>query len=142
MLSFEVLWPLALMALVPLIWLTGRRSSTNLGARHLALATALRTLTFVLLALALMQPVWRAGTREISIVYALDVSRSVAPDFVQSALDWIRRANREHAPAAARYVVFADRPMLLSDLDEVPKVAVTMDSSAPAGALQQGATNI
>lgn len=142
MLSFELLWPLALMALLPLIWLTARRSSTNLGVRHLALATALRTLTFVLLALALMQPVWHAGTREISVVYALDVSRSVAPDFVQSALDWIRRANREHAPAAARYIVFADRPTLLSGLDEVPKVAVTMDSSAPPGALQQGATNI
>src|SRR5262245_9415668 len=140
MVSFETLWPLALIALMPLIWWMGRRSSTNLGARHLALATALRALTFVLLTLALMQPIWHAGTREISVVYALDVSRSVAPDFVQSALNWIRRANREHAPAAARYVVFAERPILLSDLDEVPKVAVTMDSSAPAEALQQGET--
>lgn len=142
MLSFEVLWPLALIALLPLILLLGRRSSTNLGARHLALATALRGFTFVLLGLALMQPVWHAGTRDISVVYALDVSRSVAPDFVQSALDWIRTANREHVPAAARYVVFAERPMLLNDLDDVPKVAVTMDSSAPAGALRQDATNI
>src|SRR5262249_41035233 len=118
MLTFEVLWPLALLALLPLIWLVGRRSSTNLGARHLALVTPLRTLTFALLALALMQPMWHAGTRDISVVYALDVSRSVAPDFIQSALDWIGRANREHAPAAARYVVFAERPILLSHLDQ------------------------
>jgi Ca-activated chloride channel homolog len=142
MFSFEVLWPLALLALLPLIWLLGVRSATNLGARHLALATTLRALTFVLLTLALMQPVWHARTREVSVVYALDVSRSVAPDFVQSALEWIRRANREHAPAVARYVVFAERPVLVSSLDEVPKVSVTSDPSAPADALQQSATNI
>jgi uncharacterized membrane protein/uncharacterized protein YegL len=142
MLTFESLWPLALLVLLPLIWWLGRRSATNLGAHHLAVATALRALTFVLLLLALMQPVWLARTRAVSVVYALDVSRSVAPDFVQSALQWMRSANREHAPATARYVVFGERPVLLDDLDQVSKVAVTSDAGAGRGAVQQGATNI
>ena len=142
MLTFVSLWPLALLVLLPLIWWLGRRSATNLGARHLAAATALRALAFVLLLLALMQPVWLARTREVSVVYALDVSRSVAPDFVQSALQWIRSANREHAPASARYVVFGERPVLVDDLEQVSKVAVTSDAGAGRGAVQQGATNI
>ncbi|HYL18611.1 MAG TPA: VWA domain-containing protein [Burkholderiales bacterium] len=140
--TFQSLWPLALLVLLPLIWWLGRRSATNLGARHLAAATALRALTFLLLLLALMQPVWLARTREVSVVYALDVSRSVAPDFVQSALQWIRSANREHAPATARYVVFGERPVLVDDLEQVSKVAVTSDARASRGAVQQGATNI
>ena len=142
MLTFDSLWPLALLGLLPLIWWLGRRSSTNLGRRHLAVATALRALAFLLVLLALMQPVWRAGTRDISVVYALDVSRSVAPAFVHSALEWMRSANAEHAPASVRYVVFAERPVLVDDLDQVSRVAVTTSVGAGAGALQQGATNI
>jgi Ca-activated chloride channel homolog len=142
MLSFEALWPLTLLLLLPLIWWLGRRSSTNLAPRHVAVATGLRALTFLLLVLALMQPTWQAATRDISVVYALDVSRSVAPDFVHSALEWIRQANREHAPASARYVVFAQRPILVSGVDQVSKVAVTSDSGDVGTALQQGATNI
>ncbi len=142
MLTFEALWPLALLAFLPLIWWLGRRSSTNLGPRHLAAATGLRALTFLCLLLAMMQPVWQAGNRDISVVYALDVSRSVAPGFVRSALEWIRGANRDYAPASARYVVFAERPVLVDDLDQVSKVAVTADAGAGGGALQQGATNL
>ncbi len=142
MLTFDALWPLALLAFLPPIWWLGRRSRTNLGPRHLAAATALRALAFLLLLLALMQPVWHAGTRDISVVYALDVSRSVAPAFVQSALEWIRSANREHAPTSARYVVFAERPVLVDDLGQVSKVAVTSDVGAGNAAVQQGATNI
>ena len=88
-------------------------------------ATALRALTFVLVLLTLMQPVWDASTRAISVVYALDVSSSIAPGFLESALEWIRNANREYAPASARYVVFAQRPILVNDLEQVPRVAVT-----------------
>jgi uncharacterized membrane protein len=142
MLSFEALWPLALLLLLPLIWRLGRRSATNLGAGHIALATALRALTVLLVLLALMHPVWQGGTRAISVVYALDVSHSVAPGFLESGLEWIRRANREHPSALARYVVFAQRPILLSDLEQVPRVAVTTNPDAGAVALQQGETNI
>ncbi len=142
MLTLESLWPLALLAPLPPIWWLGRHSSTNLGRRHIAAATALRALTFVLVLLTLMRPTWHATTRAISVVYALDVSSSVPPGFLQAGLEWIRNANREYAPASARYVVFAQHPILVSDLEEVPRVAVTTAPDAGRGALQQSATNL
>ena len=81
---------------------------------------------FALVLLALTRPVWHAATRDISVVYALDVSRSVAPAFVESALEWIRGANRSQAPATARYVVFAERPCWSTISMQLPKLAVTL----------------
>jgi hypothetical protein len=75
---------------------------------HVAAVSVLRALTIIALIAALMQPVWTASMRQVSVVYALDVSRSVASGFVHSAMQFIDKANREAAPAHARYVVFAD----------------------------------
>jgi uncharacterized membrane protein len=140
--SFAALWPFALLAALPLIWWIRHRSTTNLSPRHLDAVMALRACAFALVVLALTRPVWQAATRDVSVVYALDVSRSVAPAYIESALNWIRDTNRSQAPATARYVVFADRAVLLDDLEQVPKLAVTSDRAAPASALQQGATDI
>ena len=142
MLTFEALWPLVLLLGIPLVWWWGRRSATNLGPHHIAAATALRAATLLLLALALMQPVWHAASRAVSVVYVVDVSRSVASAFVQSALDWIRAAERERAPASAAYVVFGEQPVLAADLEQVERIGVTSEGSGEAGAVAQGATNI
>ena len=72
MLTFGALWPLTLLAALPLIWWPGRRSSTSLGRSHLAVATALRALTFVLVMLTLIRQVWEARTRTTCVVYELD----------------------------------------------------------------------
>ena len=142
MLTFEALWPLVLLLAVPIIWRWGRRSATNLGPRHMAAATALRATALLLLALALMRPVWHAASRAVSVVYVVDVSRSVAPGFVRSALEWIRAAERERTPASSAYVVFGDRPVLAPDLDQVQRIGVIRDGNAEAGAVTQGSTNI
>ena len=142
MLSFAALWPLVLLLSLPLVWWWGRRSATNLGARHIATATAVRALTLLLLMLALMRPVWHAATQDVSVVYVVDVSRSVAPTFVRSALDWIGSAERERKPASARYVAFGERPLVASTLDELERIGVTDDAGAAAGAVQRGATNL
>ena len=123
-LSFTALWPLALLAIVPLIWWIRHRSATHLSPRLLDTVMALRACAFALLVAALARPVWQAPARDVSVVYALDVSRSVAPAYIESALKWIRDANRAQSPATARYVVFADRAVLLDDIDQVPKLAV------------------
>jgi len=142
-LTFYSLWPLGLLWGLPLIWWSSRRSTLNLSRRRIVAATSLRALTFLLVLLSLMQPVWQASTRAISVVYALDVSLSVAPTFMQSALDWIRDVNREYAPASARYVVFAQRAILVDELEQVRQVRVTTTpEAANGGALQQNATNL
>jgi hypothetical protein len=112
--SFTAHWPLWLLALLPLLWWVSLRSRSTLSRRHLTIATVLRSAAFVLVVLALLQPVWTAAVTQVSVVYALDVSRSVASEFVQSALQFAQRANREALPAAVRYVVFADQARIIA----------------------------
>src|SRR5882672_4678267 len=135
-------WPLWLLGLLPLMWLAALRHRTRSSRWRMTLAVALRSLALGALALALAQPVLQRGITDISVVYALDVSRSVAPAFVLGALDWMRQANRTGEPAQARYVVFADRPRLLNSIEEIESVAVTQDSAASRSAIGQSATDL
>jgi uncharacterized membrane protein len=141
--SFTAHWPLWLLALLPLLWWASLRSRSTLSRRHLTVATVLRSAALVFVVLALLQPVWTAAVTQVSVVYALDVSRSVASEFVQSALKFAQRANREALPAAVRYVVFADQARIVARAEDVAQIAV---SSAPRAdrtrLLYQGATNL
>ena len=105
--SFDEPWALALLLVLPIIWMVAARTRTNLSRKHLVTVAALRSLALAFLAVALSQPVWHDSTSEISVVYALDVSRSVASDFVNDALRWIEAAQREQQPAHSNIVVFA-----------------------------------
>ena len=106
-------WPAAFLAAVPLLfWLAGR-SRTQLGRRHLLVATILRSFAIISLALALMRPQWNAESGDVSVVYALDISRSVSSSFIDAAIKWIEQADREGAPAHARYLAFADHAVML-----------------------------
>jgi hypothetical protein len=142
-------WPLWLLALLPLLWLAAARSRSNLGKGRLSLATLLRSLVLGLLALALAQPVLNKAQRDVSVVYALDVSRSISPAFVSAALEWAQQANSKGKPAQARYVVFGDNARLVDSPEAVRDIAVTDRAGAPAAranetneAVQQGGTNL
>lgn len=143
MISFTAHWPLWLLASLPLVWWVGSRSRTKLSSRHIFTAGALRAAVLFVLMLALMRPFWQAGTSDVSVVYALDVSRSVASGFVQSALDFVAEANAEARPMHARYVVFADRPRLVNSPADIPKLAVVERATdAAPEVINQGATNL
>ncbi|HEV8694161.1 MAG TPA: hypothetical protein VGQ93_08280, partial [Lysobacter sp.] len=139
--SIQNTWPSLLLLAIPLLWWAARRTRTNLARRHLAVVTVLRSLAVAMLALALMQPQWHAGSDDVAVVYALDVSRSVSSSFIDSALAWIGDADREGKPAQARYLAFADRPVLLEKPEQVRNLAVT-EGSPREGAIDQAATNI
>jgi len=140
--SLTQAWPLWLLALLPLMWLAALRHRTRLSPWRMTLAVSLRSVALGALVLALAQPVLQRAITDISVVYALDVSRSVAPAFVLGALDWMRQANRTGEPAQARYVVFADRPRLLNSIEEIQSVAVTEDTAASRSAIGQSATDL
>src|SRR5258706_9833492 len=135
-------WPLWLLGLLPLMWLAAFRHRTRSSRWRMTLAVVLRSLALAALALALTQPVLQRAITDISVVYALDVSRSVAPAFVLGALDWMRQANREGEPAQARYVVFADRPLLLNSVEEIESVAVSEDVVPGRSAIGPRATGL
>jgi uncharacterized membrane protein len=140
--TFTALWPLWLLGLLPLLVWFAWRSRTNLAPLHLTSATLLRSCALIALVLALMQPVWTAPLTQVSVVYALDVSRSVAAGFVQSALQFVDKANREAAPAVARYIVFADGARTVTTPEQVAAVGVTGTRGADPRLLYQGATNL
>ncbi len=158
-LSFDhpaLLW---LLAIVPLVLLAGWRHRTALSDGRMHLAGVLRGAALVLLTLALAGPQWHRPLREVSVVYALDVSGSVSPGFVSSALAWAEEANRRHRPAHVRYLPFADRPVPVGSARDVESITVAdggratglqrsdaADGGQPAdriaAAINQGATNI
>jgi Ca-activated chloride channel family protein len=145
-LAIQTVWPAAFLAAVPLLfWLAGR-SRTRLGRKHLLVATLLRSLAIVSLALALMRPQWNADSGDVSVVYALDISRSVSSSFVDAAIKWIEQSDREGAPAHARYLAFADHAILLQKLADVRNLAVAEGharrASADPGVIDQTATNL
>jgi Ca-activated chloride channel homolog len=139
--SFHNLWPLAVLLAVPFFWWTAGRTRTSLGRRHLRVVAVLRTLALVFAVLALMRPLWNRGSSDISVVYALDVSRSVSSAFIDSALKWIEDADRRGKPAQARYLAFADHAVMLDKPGDVRTLAVTEGRPGTPG-LDQAATNL
>ena len=145
-LAIQTAWPVVFLAAVPLLFWLARRSRTRLGRRHLLIATGLRSLAIIALALALMRPQWNAGSGDVSVVYALDVSRSVSSSFIDAAIGWIEQADREGMPAHARYLAFADHAILLQKPADIRNLAVAegraRDASADPAVVDQTATNL
>jgi len=140
-LSFQSPWLLLLLLLVPLLIWASARTHAHLSRRHLVIATLARCLAVALLALALARPQWNTGAEDVSVVYALDVSRSIAPQYIESALKWIGDADREGRPAQARYLAFADHALPAQSVDGLAQVPVAQDRAGP-DVLDQTQTNL
>src|SRR4249919_603955 len=112
-------WPLLLLAAVPLVWLLAWRNRARTGRARMIGATVLRSAALVAIVVALLRPALHRISEEVSVVYALDVSSSVSRRFLDEALEWIARVDKDHKAAQSRFVVFADRPKLLGSLAEV-----------------------
>lgn len=145
-LSFHAAWPVVLIATIPLLFWVASRGRARLGRRHLLFTTALRAAAILFLALALMRPQWHGSSAGVSVVYALDVSRSVSSAFIDSAIDWIARADSEGHPAQARYLAFADGVVSVETPTAIRKLAVTdaRRGATPASsdAVDQSATDL
>jgi uncharacterized membrane protein len=139
-LTFDTYWPLLLLLLVPYILWVQRRTLTDLSPRHLQLSGAVRSTIVALLAFALMQPViYRSGTW-ISAVYLLDVSESVSPQSIQSAIQWIQDTNRAGSPDHARFIPFAANSTVFEKADQLKDVQVA--NGVFRGSIDQSGTDI
>lgn len=139
--SFESPWFLALLLLVPALALVSARTHAHLSRRHLAGATTLRCLAVAMLAIALARPQWHGEGEGVSVAYAIDVSRSVAPQTIESAMRWIEEADREGRPAQSRYLAFADKVAAASSVEALAQVPVATEDAGP-GVLDQSRTNL
>src|SRR5215212_9936685 len=98
--SSHSLW---LLVVLPVIWWFAWCARGTRAPRRLLTATSLRTLVLVALGLALSRPTLLERSREIAVVYAIDVSSSVSPQFIRQTLEWIGVENARYKPAEIRY---------------------------------------
>ncbi|UCH47042.1 MAG: VWA domain-containing protein [Betaproteobacteria bacterium] len=118
----DALW---LLCLLPLAWLFAWFSQRLHALQRIALATVTRSLTLLLLVIALAQPTVLEREFGKSVVYAMDVSRSVSSVFLNQALAWAAEANQRYRPDQVRYLVFADGLRLLESPEQVMSVSLT-----------------
>ncbi len=140
--GFERYWPVLLLAAIPYLWWVRGRTRVDLSPGHLKVATWIRSGLVAALAVALMQPTLSRSGSWTSVVYLLDVSRSVAPEGVLAAIDWIEDANAFGQPAHARFVPFASTPRVFESIDGLRTVEVADGAIVAEGAIDQSATNI
>src|SRR5215467_11705817 len=138
--TFDTYWPLALLLMIPYLWWVQRKTLTDLSPKHLQLAGAIRSTIVVLIALALMQPVLYRSGAFVSAVYLLDVSESVSPQAIQSAIQWIQQTNTAGHPDHARFIPFGANSTVIDNLDQLKEVQVA--SSASRGSIDQSGTDI
>ena len=143
-LTFAAAWPLLLLAAVPLVWLAARRSRASVSRARVTTAAVLRSLAIIAIVAALMRPAYHRIGEAVSVIYALDVSSSVSPRFVDEALNWAAQLNARYQPARARFVVFGDRARLVDSADAVRGLAIAADAASAArnDAIDQSATDL
>lgn len=142
-LAIEAWWPLVVLAAgVPLVIWVARRGHTALAPRRRRWLTGLRIAALSSAVLALMRPVWLASTDAVSVVYALDVSRSVDPGFIDAAIGWMERANAQGKPSDARFIAFAGDARLAAEPKAIRDIRVRTERSGGTAALDRDATDL
>jgi uncharacterized membrane protein len=136
-------WPLVLLPVGVLVTLwVARRTETALSPARRPWVAGLRIAAVTAAVMALMQPVWLARTEAISVVYALDVSRSVDTSFIDAAIRWIDRTEGRSPPHDARYIAFAGSARLAADAGAIRALPVRGESGGSASALDRDATDL
>jgi uncharacterized membrane protein/secreted protein with Ig-like and vWFA domain len=104
------------------------------------LAAACRIAVVVLLVAALLEPVWHRSGKWMSVVYALDVSSSIDPTFVGTAIDWIASTDARGAPAHSAFLAFGGSARAAATAEGIRSVEVSADGANRS--INQGATNL
>jgi Ca-activated chloride channel homolog len=137
--TFDTRWPLLLLLSIPYLWWIQRNSVIDVERRQMRLLTCLRSAVVALLVLALMQPVLYRSKAFVSVVYMLDVSQSVAPAAVQSAIQWIQSVDASGMPAHRRFIPFAANSVVLENLDKLNNVAIDRSATNLEDAIDKAA---
>ena len=138
--TFGHFWPLLILLGIPLLWRMLRHTTIGLSPRHLRAAVIVRTTVLVLLSLALMRPVWHRAGKWISVVYALDVSSSIDPSFLETAMDWIASSSASGEPDHAAFIAFGGSAQNVGGLEGIRSVKVSSDGAD--GSINQSVTDL
>ena len=95
-------WYLALLLLLPLLWVFSFRSLAGLGRFRRLFALAFRTLVFVLVVLALAEVQMLRTSEKMTVIYLLDQSESIPLVQRQAMLEYVRQEVARHRNADRR----------------------------------------
>jgi len=140
--SIDALWPLWLLVVLPALWWLTWRSRQGHPRRRLWSACLLRSLSVLLVIVALMRPAILRPLDAVSVVYALDVSDSIDARAIDASLRWIDTVDAAHRPGQSRVVAFADSARMVSSTAAVRELALADGASADAGAISRSATDL
>jgi len=133
-------WPILGLMAVPFIWRLSQHSTLGSSPRHRAVAAAFRIAVVVLLVSALIEPVWHRSGKWMSVVYALDVSSSIDPAFVGTAIDWIASTHARGDPAHASFIAFGGSTRAVATAEGIRSVEVSSDGAGRS--INQSVTNL
>jgi Ca-activated chloride channel homolog len=129
--SPAALW---LLAALPLVWLAHLVARTNFNPRQRAVQTIVRSLLLAALAVAVARPVVSRNSSRQSVVYAVDVSHSVATHAVEAAARKIEELNTALAPAHSRIVAFGRTAVPVANTEALRNLAQVEPDKSKAGA--------
>ena len=138
--EFARWWPILGLVAIPFIWRLSKSSTLGSSPRHRAVAAALRISVVVLLVAALIEPVWNRSGKWMSVVYALDVSSSIDPAFIGTAIDWIASTNAQGDPAHAAFIAFGGSARAMATVEGIRSVEVSADGANRS--INQSVTNL
>ncbi len=144
MLTISHYWPLVLLLALPFLWKMRSASAVQLSVTQIKSLAVVRSVVLVLLVLALMRPIWNRSGTWVSVVFALDVSQSISPEFLKSALDWLEEATEEEPSARHRYIAFAEQAKVVESIEELRALPVSKNRAGDVStsAVRQGSTHI
>ena len=130
-LTFGAPVALWLLAGVPFIWLAHLVTRTNFNPRQRFTQAAARSLLLAALALGLARPVVSSTSSHQSIVYAVDVSHSVASHAIEAAAAKIDELTTALQPSHTRIVTFGKRASTVASTAALRQLAKSR-TDAPA----------
>ena len=136
--SPAALW---LLLAVPLVWVALRFGRTNFNRGQQRTQAIVRSALLALLAFALARPVIATGSERLSVIYAVDVSQSIAPQSIERAASRIEAIERDLTPAHSRIVVFGLDAKVVPDVAALRAIAA-QDPSAEGGPVDRSGSDV
>ena len=127
---------------VPLVWLADLVARTNFNPRQRLLQKTLRSLLLAAVVLALARPVVSSSSSHQSIVYAVDVSDSVARHAIESAAARIDELNAALRPSHTRIVTFGRDAVTLGSTEALRQLARTRTQATSPGGHDGSSTDL
>jgi Ca-activated chloride channel homolog len=141
-LEFEHPLRLIWLAIAPVIVYFAIRSRTSAPAWRRAASLVCRLLVLTLAILAFAGLAWRGPSEQRFVVFATDISRSVAGGGRQAAEQFIAAARQQQGGHEAAFLPFADKPGAVTAEPQFTDETLDINSSDPAAALQLAAATI